>query len=500
MRRAEPFLRSPSHRIVRLAIASAMIGAVFASSRAHAVEPGDSNRDLRISAADMPSLVRILGGQPGNDGADANRDGFVLDSDIVATAARIFGRPVFEPTFTPTPQRTATRSATATPTPSSSMPTATRTTTQAATPTLSPTFGATRTVTATGSIPPTSSRTATPVASFTSSPGATPTPTSTTTITPTASPTRTPTPTGSPLATGTPTATPTITLAVSNTPTPTGTPTRTGTTGAIAVTRCSNTLPSPLPIPDDDLDGVSNSFVVPDNVPIEDLNVRVVIEHTFVGDLFVTLTHEEAKTSVVLLNRAVDAEGQSCDGQNVSATFDDDAARFSGSECSIHDPALGGGLLPEGFLTDFLGESLAGTWRLEIADEAERDVGSLVSWCLEANSTAPVVTGISCNDEFECAVGIDEPFVVEFSFSDRDGNANAYRVSAIDQLGTSFVLEEDVISPPAGDGTVVVPLLGFSCDDPPCDETVFEFFAVVIDEDGQESPFASILVTSLGTK
>ena len=242
---------------------------------------------------------------------------------------------------------------------------------------------------------------------------------------------------------------------------------------------------------------MSNSFVVPDDVPLEDLDVQVMIEHTFVGDLLVTLTHVDTGTNVFLVNRAAAGE---CSEDNINATFDDEAARFAGFECSIHDPALGGGLVPDGFLGDLLGESLAGTWRLEITDEAAMDVGSLVSWCLHANSTAPVVTAISCNDDFDCAVGPEEPFTIAFSFTDRDANASAYRLTAMDDLGRFFVLDEDVISPPSGDDTVVVNFQPFTCDDPPCDEIVFEFFASVIDDDGQESPFASILVTSLGTQ
>lgn len=280
------------------------------------------------------------------------------------------------------------------------------------------------------------------------------------------------------------------------TPTPSATPTGTGSAGPIAVTRCSDTLASPLPIPDADFDGVSNAFVVSDDVPIEDLDVEVAIEHMYVGDLVVTLTHEDTETRVVLVDRA---GAQLCSGEDMSCTFDDEAARFAGLTCSAHVPALGGGLVPDGFLGDLLGESLSGTWRLTVADEAEEDVGSLVSWCLKANSAAPVVTSVTCNDDVECVVELGEPFAIDFSFLDRDANANGFRITARDSSGTFYEIDEGAIIPPSGGGTLTKSFdEGFSCDVAPCDTV--EFFVVVTDEDGQESPFASILITSLGTR
>ena len=130
-----------------------------------------------------------------------------------------------------------------------------------------------------------------------------------------------------------PVATPTMT------PTPTVTPTATGSVAPVAGRHCSDTLASPLAIPDGDLEGVSNSFVVTEDVSIEDLDVEVAIQHTYVGDLVVTLTHEDTETSVVLVNRP---GSQTCSGNDISCNFDDDAARFASFTCSEHAPALGG--------------------------------------------------------------------------------------------------------------------------------------------------------------
>lgn len=499
---------------------AAIVLAILAPAPARALDPGDSNRDRRVSAADVPALLRILAGQPANDGADANRDGFVLDDDLGATFARIFERPLAEPTTTPTASATTTATTTATAastttrTPTMPESTPTGTATRSSTPTATPSSGPSHTATATGSASPAPSFTpsSTPVfsptpthsAAPTSTSSATPMTPSTPTNTPTATstgivPTNTPTVTQTqpPLATVTRTATQMATQTPP--PTPTASATRTVTVaGPIAVTRCSNTLPTPLAIPDGNLQGVSNTFTVPDNVSIADLDVAIEIDHPFIGDLRITLTHVTTNTIVVLVDRPGAGD---CGGANISCTFDDNAARFASFVCSQHDPSLGGGIIPDGFLGELTGQSLAGTWRLTVADQATRDVGTLVSWCLRANSTAPVVTRITCNDEPECSVGLGEPYVLEFDFRDRDGNANGYRVTARDDRGNLFPLNDDPIVPAKGEGTITLNFNdGFSCNAPPCVTTEFEFFVTVRDAGGQESPFASLLITSLGTQ
>jgi subtilisin-like proprotein convertase family protein len=285
-----------------------------------------------------------------------------------------------------------------------------------------------------------------------------------------------------------PVATPTATR--TQTTMPTATPTATGSVGPIAGRHCSDTLASPLPIPDDDVDGASNSFVVSADATIEDLDVEVAIEHPFAGDLVVALAHDDTETNIVLVDRPGE---QTCSGSDVACVFDDDAARLAALTCSVHVPALGGGLVPDGLLGAFQGESLAGTWRLSISDEAPQDVGRLVSWCLRANSTAPVVTSIACNDEADCFVAPGEAFALAFSFRDRDGDASAFRITARDSSGTSYEVDAGAITPARGEGTLGREFPdGFACAPEPCEDV--EFFVVVSDEAGQTSPFASVSV------
>ncbi|HUI26905.1 MAG TPA: hypothetical protein VL403_12545, partial [Candidatus Kryptonia bacterium] len=129
--------------------AALMLFVVLSTRTASAILPGDSNRDDRVSAPDVTALVQILAGAPGNQGADANLDGFILPDDLDATIARLFGAHPGEVTAT------ATASATTTLTPSpSGTPMFTASVTRSPTPTVSPTAGVAATATTTRTAAP----------------------------------------------------------------------------------------------------------------------------------------------------------------------------------------------------------------------------------------------------------------------------------------------------------------------------------------------------------
>ncbi|HEU5057159.1 MAG TPA: proprotein convertase P-domain-containing protein [Kofleriaceae bacterium] len=104
-----------------------------------------------------------------------------------------------------------------------------------------------------------------------------------------------------------------------------------------------------LAIPDNDPAGISSAAVASEGGTIVKLMVNVDIDHTFRGDLRVSL-HKGSK-AVVLSDRA----GGGADDLVLSMD-----------------------------VTGFAGEDLAGEWRLVVADMAGDDVGTLRSWSLEA--------------------------------------------------------------------------------------------------------------------
>jgi subtilisin-like proprotein convertase family protein len=74
----------------------------------------------------------------------------------------------------------------------------------------------------------------------------------------------------------------------------------------------------------------------------------------------------------------------------------------------------------------FGGQSIAGTWRLTVADLASLDQGALLGWCLQVNSRAPVLTAFTCGSATQCTVALGQPFSLTFTVTDPDANATAW--------------------------------------------------------------------------
>jgi len=118
---------------------------------------------------------------------------------------------------------------------------------------------------------------------------------------------------------------------------------------------------------------------------ITDLDVGVDIDHPWVGDLWVTLTHVDTGTVVSIIDRpgkpALGSFG--CSGDNIDATLDDEASVLVETQCrTSSSPAIFGSVRPNSALSAFDGEDLGGTWRLMVYDEATEDLGYLESWSL----------------------------------------------------------------------------------------------------------------------
>ncbi len=342
--------------------------------------------------------------------------------------------------------------------------------------------------------------TPTPSATRTSTPGVTPTNSSTATVTATRTATGTATRIDTP---GTPNPTPTASATRSATPSPT--PTITSTPIPTDQLFCDS-LSGPALIPDNNPTGINNTIVVSATQAIADLNVRLNIAHTWVGDLRVALTHVESGRTVLLLDRpgvpAIPNGG--CGRDDVAATFDDASTRAAEDRCAIADVAplatIDGSVKPSQPLSAFAGESIAGTWRLNVSDRAQDDTGALLGWCLAPNSLGPVVTAFTCLGAEECVVVIDEPFTLPFSFVDANGDATAWHMRAVRRSdGFEFAAGDGPIETPSG-GTIFVNFNPFACPSGDCPDTDFDYFVTVTDQSGRESPpqRLRIIVTLFG--
>lgn len=104
-----------------------------------------------------------------------------------------------------------------------------------------------------------------------------------------------------------------------------------------------------------DLDTVSDSIAITDELKIDQIEVVLDLEHTYLGDLRITLTSPDGTESVLVAN---------------PSSFDTEI-KFTLSS------------------THHWGETGVGTWTLSIADELEFDTGILKSWTLKLYGDAP---------------------------------------------------------------------------------------------------------------
>lgn len=139
-------------------------------------------------------------------------------------------------------------------------------------------------------------------------------------------------------------------------------------------------------IPDNSPSGLESSIALSSSDVLSDLDVLFRAEHTWSGDLIVTLTHEASATEVTLLRRpGRGSSGYGCSGHNPHLVFDDaEPTRRAQDDCVGSDPAYVPGATYQPFeaLAAFNGLALAGTWTLNVSDNAQGDTGELLEWCL----------------------------------------------------------------------------------------------------------------------
>ncbi len=159
---------------------------------------------------------------------------------------------------------------------------------------------------------------------------------------------------------------------------------------------CSN---STLNISDNNSGGVSSTISIDDPRFIADIDVRLDINHSWVGDLLVTLQHEESGVSIELVNRPGSTPGsdeKGCRLDNIKAILDDDVSLPVENECSSYPAAVGisdyieaaiaGTYLPNQPFSTFDNENIAGNWTLTVSDLSPFDTGKINQWCMAIES------------------------------------------------------------------------------------------------------------------
>jgi subtilisin-like proprotein convertase family protein len=169
----------------------------------------------------------------------------------------------------------------------------------------------------------------------------------------------------------------TLTVSVNGPDGPVTIPAKTMTVGGPLFTDATDV---PKAIPDNLPAGVNSTFTFPGNGTVTDLDVKIgQLTHTYVGDLKITLSH--GATTVVLMNRP-GAGTYGAPGDNFVDLILDDEASSPIEDIPAANPPGGytGSYTPDELLSAFDGQSLSGTWTLNVSDSFAGDTGTLAAW------------------------------------------------------------------------------------------------------------------------
>lgn len=159
----------------------------------------------------------------------------------------------------------------------------------------------------------------------------------------------------------------------------------------------SGTNGTPFAVPDNSPAGASSTISLAGPGTVSGLTVEVAIDHTWLGDLVIGLTH--GATTVRLMDRPGSASTSSAgDSSNLSAQVPlvfssgvSQAAEAMGAGCNgssvvgVTAGCAANQFLPEDPFTAFFGNALAGDWTLWVTDSASLDLGRVAYWTLTAD-------------------------------------------------------------------------------------------------------------------
>ena len=154
-----------------------------------------------------------------------------------------------------------------------------------------------------------------------------------------------------------------------------------------------DSLNKPLYIPDNYGPGVSDDIIILDERLLVNMRLYLDIDHTYVGDLVVTLSNLGTQYTATAINRPGPTEYH-CSYNNIITILGDTAAQQVDDKCASYPEAISGIYLPSQSFSVFTGQSVNGTWRLNVSDHYVNDTGALNHWCLEATiaSSMPIPT------------------------------------------------------------------------------------------------------------
>jgi subtilisin-like proprotein convertase family protein len=170
-----------------------------------------------------------------------------------------------------------------------------------------------------------------------------------------------------------------------------------GAAGApVTATYSSGNIAVPIP----DVSTVEVPITVPDSGLVQDVNVRVRLNHTFDGDLDISLVHPDGTVILLSNNRGGSGQNFGTGANNCSGTptvFDDEAAVAIAAGVA----PFAASFRPDTALSGLDGKLSAGTWKLRVADTAALDVGTIGCVTLEITRAQFVCCGVAGTPNIE---------------------------------------------------------------------------------------------------
>lgn len=215
--------------------------------------------------------------------------------------------------------------------------------------------------------------------------------------------------------------------------------------GAYAADVCVDPV---MMIPENQVSGIEIPLVIDANAneQIEDVSVSIIIDHPWVGDLFISLVSPDG-VEVVLLDRpGLPSTGFpgpfGCGGRDLDATFTDNATMFAEDVCSFSaQPVIVGDVVPAMPMDLFDGAPAGGEWTLRVIDQSAYDTGALLQVCLDVTTAvacSPDLTGDGVLDFFDVSAFLSayssEDPIADFT---GDGQFDFFDVSAFLSAYTS---------------------------------------------------------------
>lgn len=167
--------------------------------------------------------------------------------------------------------------------------------------------------------------------------------------------------------------------------------------GNLLCNQVFNSVDGPITIPADIAGTVVSVLNVPTGNVVADVDLTVIANHTYVGDLDARLASPNGDTITLFDRPGYPASQFGCSGNNLTLIFNDAAplsANILEATCSAVNPALLGEYQPISPMSALNGKSAIGDWKLLLRDNSVDDGGTLLGWGLSFCFSDSIPAGI----------------------------------------------------------------------------------------------------------